>query len=125
MGDIGTSGRCCSRLTGNDISGHYFRHYFGTSVGDAAIFTIFFFLRFLLRRDLFSSKECLDQKTYFANVDQSAQEPRIGPLSRPRRPFCGPLAAIMDFAGGSMFLIEGVIRSKNLFSESGSKWPIT
>ena len=118
MGDIGTSGRCCSRLTGNDIIGHYFRHYFGTSVGDAAIFTIFFFLRFLLRRDLFSSKECLDQKTYFANVDHSAQEPRIGPLSRPRRPFCGPLAAIMDFAGGSMFLIEGVIRSKNLFSES-------
>ena len=90
---------------------------FSRSTG-TAIFTIFFFLHFLLRRDLFSSKECLDQKTYLANVDQSAQEPRIGPLSRPRRPFCGPLAAIMDFAGGSMFLIEGVIRSKNLFSES-------
>ena len=25
----------------------------------------------------------------------------------------------------SMFLIEGVLGSKNLFSESGSKWPIT
>ena len=37
----------------------------------------------------------------------------------------GPLAAILDFAGGSVFLIEGVLGSKNLFSESGSKWPIT
>ena len=50
---------------------------------------------------------------------------RVRPLSRPRRPFSGPLAAILDFAGGSMFLIEGVLGSKNLFSKSGSKWPIT
>ena len=49
--------------------------------------------------------------------------PRIGPLSRPRRPFWGPLAAILDC--DSMFLIEGVLGSKNLFSESGSKRSIT
>ena len=29
------------------------------------------------------------------------------------------------FSPSSPFLIEGVLGSKNLFSESGSKWPIT
>ena len=42
----------------------------------------------------------------------------LDPVSRPRRPFLGPLGAILDFSGGSMFLIEGVLGSKNLFSES-------
>ena len=36
----------------------------------------------------------------------------------------GPFGAILDFAGGSMFLIEGVLRSKNLFSEICSHRPI-
>ena len=45
--------------------------------------------------------------------------------SRPRRLFWGPLAAILDFAGGSMFLIEGILRSKNLFNKSCSEHPIT
>ena len=49
----------------------------------------------------------------------------VRPLSRPRRPLWAPLAAILDFAGGFMFLIEGVLRSKNLFSKSGSEHPIT
>ena len=39
----------------------------------------------------------MDQKTYLVKVDGSAQKPRIRPLSRPRRPFLGPLAAILDF----------------------------
>ena len=64
--DNGTSGRCCSQSTGNDVSGHYFRHYF-----------LLFFSFFI-----------------------------FSPPSRP-------------------FLIEGVLVSKNLFSESCLKWPIT
>ena len=35
-----------------------------------------------------------------------------------------PLAAILDFGGGSMFIMEGVLGSNNLFSKScleGSK----
>ena len=63
---------------------------------------IFFFLFsrfFFLHRHLFSQKECLDQKTYFAKVDRSAQKPRVRPLSRPRQPFRGPLMAILGFTG--------------------------
>ena len=41
----------------------------------------------------------------------------LKPLSRPHRPFWGPLTAIFDFAGGSMFLIEGILRTKNQFCE--------
>ena len=53
-----------------------------------------FFPRFfILRRDLFSQKECSDQKSYLAKVAQKAL--------KPRRPFWGPLAAILDFAGGA------------------------
>ena len=42
----------------------------------------------------------LDQKTYLAKADKSAQKPRGGHSSRPHWPFWGPLAAILDFAGG-------------------------
>ena len=66
------------------------------------LFSFFFFspfFLFLLRRDLFSQKECSDQKTYFAKVDGNAQKPRGRHLSRPPLPFWGPLAAILDFAG--------------------------
>ena len=90
------------RSTGNDDSGHCFHHYFPP----------FFFLH----HDLFSKKECSDQKTYLVNG--SAQKPRVRRLSRPRRPFWVPLGANFDFPGGSMFFIEGVLRSKNLLSES-------
>ena len=62
----------CRRLTGNDVSGHYFHHYF-------LFFPVFFFF---FSRFFFS------------------------PPSSP-------------------FLIEGVLGSKNLFSESDSKCPIT
>ena len=34
--------------------------------------------------------------------------PKGRPLSRSRQPFSGPLPAILDFAGVSKFLIEGV-----------------
>ena len=48
---------------------------------------------------LFSKKECSDQKTYLAKVDGSTQKSRSRHLFRLRRPFLGPLAAIVDFAG--------------------------
>ena len=38
-----------------------------------------------------------ESKTYLAKVDGSAQKPKGAPLSKPRRPFWGPLAAILDF----------------------------
>ena len=52
-----------------------------------------------LRHNLFSKKECSDQKTHLAKVDGSAQKPRSTPFSRPRQPFWGPLAVILDFWG--------------------------
>ena len=39
----------------------------------------------------------LGSKTYLEKVDGSAQKPRCTPLSRPPRPFWGPLVAILDF----------------------------
>ena len=75
-------------------------------------------ISFLLHRLCFSYKKCSDQRTYLKKDVWSTQLPRGIPLSGPLQPFCGPLAAILDFAGGSMFLIEGVLGSKNLFSES-------
>ena len=82
---IGTSGRRSSRSafgrsTGNDVSGHYKRHYF--------LFFLFFLFSFL-RRELFSKKESSDQKPWGRH------------LSKPRQPFLGQLAAILDFAGGA------------------------
>ena len=73
----------------------------------------------------FSFYSCSDQNTYFAKVIRSAQKPRVRPLSRTRRPFRGPLAAILDFAGSPMFLMEEVLGSKNLFSKSCLEHPIT
>ena len=40
-------------------------------------------------------------RTDLANVDVTSQKPWARPLSRPCRPFLGPLAAILDFAGGA------------------------
>ena len=54
---------------------------------------------FFLRRDLFSQNR-IGSKTYLAKVTQNAQKPRDKHFSRPRRPFWGPLAAILDVAGG-------------------------
>ena len=39
------------------------------------------------------------KENYFAKVKASAQKPGGTHLSRPRRPFWGPLVAILDFAG--------------------------
>ena len=43
----------------------------------------------------------MDQKTYLAKVAKNAQKPRGRHLSSPHQPFWGPLAAILDFAGGA------------------------
>ena len=37
-----------------------------------------------------------------AKVDRSTQKPRVRHISRPRQPFWGPLAAILDFVGGAV-----------------------
>ena len=72
-------------------------------------------ISFLLLRLSFSYKKCLDQRTYLTKDVWSTQLPGGIPLSRPLQPFCGPLAAIFNFASGSQFFIKGVLRSKNLF----------
>ena len=41
------------------------------------------------------------KKTYFAKIDRSSDKHWGNHLSRPRQPFWGPLAAILDFAGGA------------------------
>ena len=45
--------------------------------------------------------EGLDQKTYSAKIDRSAQTLRDRHLSIPCRPFWGPLVAILDLTGGA------------------------
>ena len=40
-----------------------------------------------------------NREYYFTKVVWTGQKPRVEPLSRPRRPFWGPLAPIFDFAG--------------------------
>ena len=60
----------------------------------------------------------LIKKPILGKLFGAANNLGLDPFYRPRRPFWGPLAAILDFAGGSMFLIEGVLGSKNLFSKS-------
>ena len=59
-------GRCPSsgRLLANDVMATIFISLF---------FFFFFFFPFLLRRDLFSWKDCSDQKTYLAKVVQGLQ----------------------------------------------------
>ena len=76
------------RSTRNDVSGHYFHCFFSLP----------FFPPFPPLSP-FSKKECSDWKTYLAKVDRSGQKQRCRPLSRPCRPFWGPLAAILDFWG--------------------------
>ena len=72
-------------------------------------------ISFLLHRLCFSYKKCSDQRNFLTKDVWSTQLPGGIPLSGPLQPFCGPLAAIFHFAGGCLFLIEGVLRSKNLF----------
>ena len=81
---IGSSGRRCSQLTGNDVSWTLFSTFFskleracgvpvGRRSGDRLAMTlvatkndiIFFFFLFFLCRLLFWYKECLDQKNLF------------------------------------------------------------
>ena len=61
--------------------------------------TFFFF--FLLFSYTFLIKEVLRLKNLFGKVDGSTQKSRGRPLSRLRQLFWGPLAAILDFAGGA------------------------
>ena len=97
------------RPTGNDVSGHYKPHYFGTSVRHSSglhravsfgrstasndvvatiLISLFFSSVFFLRHLLFSYKECLDPKTFFSKVDGSAHNPMVNTLTLP--PMGGP-----------------------------------
>ena len=58
--------------------------------------------------------ECSDQKTYLAKVDGSAQKPRSEHFPDPVGHFEAPWWPFWIFE----VLIEGMIESKNLFSES-------
>ena len=71
---FGTSGRHSSRsafgrLTGNDVSGHYKRHY--------SFFLVFPPL------STFLIEGCSEQKTYLGKVDGSSQKPRCRHVTRP------------------------------------------
>ena len=92
VSDFGTSGPRSSRM---ESGGRLATMLVVTE--NVFIFIHFFrppFFLFLLRRNLFSKRECSDQKTYLAKVEGSAPKPRDTHLSRPHRPFWGPLAAI-------------------------------
>ena len=62
---VGVAGTAVLAVEWQDVSGHYFRHYF------LLFFSPPFFT--ILRRDLFSETECSDQEIYLAKVDGSAQ----------------------------------------------------
>ena len=73
---FGTSVRRSSRsafgrLTGNDVSGHYKRHYF------------LFFSFFFLRRLIFSQKECSDQKLILRKLMGASKKSSIDTFKDP------------------------------------------
>ena len=70
-----------------------------TTILDRYLHHYCFSISFSLSRH-FLIKGVLGSKTYLPKVDRSAQYPRVGSLSTPRWPSRGPLAAILDFAGG-------------------------
>ena len=82
---------------GNNVSGHYFHQFFLT------IFS-------LPHHILFSWRECLNQKTYFAKADGTTKKHSSTHASRPPRVSCGPLAAILNFAGRQRVSAPGAAR---------------
>ena len=85
------------------------RSAFGRSTaGNDVVATIFIRLFLFFPPRFFSSPSrpfliegVLGSKNLFSKVAWNAQKPRGRHISRPRRPFWGPLAAILDFAGGA------------------------
>ena len=76
---------------------------------------IFSFSFFLLSVFFFSHRRSARlKKTYFAKVDGSAQKPGGRLLSRLRQPFWGPWQPFWIFEA----IIEGMVETKNLLSES-------
>ena len=64
-----------------------------------SLFPIFHFFHFLSVTTFSHGRSAWIKKTYFVKVDGRTQKPRRRHLSRPCRPFWGPLTAILDFAG--------------------------
>ena len=77
-----------------------------------------FFSSFFSRRLLFSQKERSDQKTYLEKVDMSAPKLRGRPFFRPRWPFWGPLAAILDFLRRLLFSQKECLDLKTYLREN-------
>ena len=94
-------GLAFGQSTGNDISGHYKRHSF--------LFTLFFSV-------VYFSHRRSDQiaKLILRKLSGATKNLEVDPFPGPVGHFVGPLAAILDFE----VLIEGMIKSKNLFYES-------
>ena len=88
-GIIGTSSRRCSRSPS------------GVQMATMLKWTALFTNIFSISTTILLIEGVLGSKTYLAKVARSAQKPRGRHLSRPRPPFWGPLAAILDFAGGA------------------------
>ena len=52
-----------------------------------------------------SKNECLDQKTYLAKVERSAQKRGVGTFQDPFSHFLGPLVVILDFEGSALLQV--------------------
>ena len=83
----------------------YFHHSF-----------FFFFSPFFLSVVYFFQRmNALIKQFSLAKVVRSTQNSRVGPISRPRHPFCGPLAAILNFSVGAALQVVYSMNNK-LFS---------
>ena len=54
----------------------------------------------------------MNEKTYISKVDGNTQKPRGRHLSRPPWPFWGPIADILDFAGGAALQAVSFVSKK-------------
>ena len=97
------------------------RSAFGRSTaGNDVVATIFIRIFFSFFSPFFFSPSrpfliegVLGSKNLFS--ESWSQKPMGRHFSRPRRPFQGPLAASLDFAGGSMFLKEGACSDQKTY----------
>ena len=85
----------------------------------------FFFFFFFSVATFSHRRSALIQKFILRKLIRAPNNLGLDPFPDPVGHSVAPWRPFLDFAGGSMFLIEGVLGSKNLFCESCLKWPIT